>query len=160
GPSWLKSAARHSALMARVQAALVAARRTDQDGREWPKPDYKVVWPEGLSEQDPDLAYPNLPVSLNTILRDLDQIRAHPATVGSTFALSSFQWVARDGMVLDPIRHRFLLEQLNVDYHPFRYRDIERLAAFENRVFAKYAAAHGVPFVDIVHNTPFDPDLY
>src|SRR5262245_14567196 len=68
GPSWLKSAARHSALMARVQAALVAARRTDQDGREWPKPDYKVVWPEGLSEQDPDLAYPTLPVSLNTIL--------------------------------------------------------------------------------------------
>jgi len=160
GPSWLQKAARNSALAARVRAALVAAARTDQDGREWPKPDYKVVWPAGLDEQDPDLAYPRLPVNLNVIQRDLDQIRGDLATVGSDLALASFQWLVKDGMVLDPIRHRYILEQLNVANYPFRYRDIERLAAFQNRLFAKYAKTHGLPFVDIARYTPFDPDLY
>jgi hypothetical protein len=28
------------------------------------KPDYDIAWPRGLDEQDPDLAYPELPVSL------------------------------------------------------------------------------------------------
>ncbi len=160
GPAWLQAAARNSALAARVQAALVAAKRTDQDGREWPKPDYKVVWPAGLDEQDPDLAYPRLPVTLNVIQRDLDQIREDLATVGSDFALSSFQWLVKDGMVLDPIRHRYVLEQLNIANYPFHYRDMERLAAFQNRLFAKYARTHGLPFVDIARYTPFDPDLY
>jgi hypothetical protein len=158
-PSWLQTAARYSALAARVEARLAVTAQTDQDGREWPKPDYKVAWPAGLNEQDPDLSYPRLPINLNTILRDLDQIRADLATVGSEFALSSFQWLVKDGMVLDPIHHKYILEQLNVGYYPFRYRDMERLAAFQNRLFAKYARTHRLLFVDIVRYTPFDPDL-
>ena len=138
-PSWLRAAARHSALMARIQAAigLVAS---DLDGREWPKPDYRVVWPAGLDEFDPDLSYPRLPVNLNAIQRDLDRIRNDLASVGGELALSSFVWMVKDGMVLDPVRHRFTLEQLNVANYPFRYRELERLARFQNRVFAKYAA--------------------
>ncbi|MGH7462342.1 MAG: hypothetical protein ACREMA_15125, partial [Longimicrobiales bacterium] len=124
-----------------------------------PKPDYTITWPAGLDEQDPDLAYPRLPLNLNTILHDLDQIRADLATVGSDFALSSFQWLVKDGMVVDPIRHRYTLEQLNIAYYPFHYREFERMAAFQNRLFAKYAAAHGLTFVDIAGRTPFDPDL-
>lgn len=158
-PSWLQTAARYSALIARVQAAVGAA-GSDLDGREWPKPDYKVVWPAGLDESDPDLSYPNLPVNLNTILRDLESIRTDLATVGSDFAVSSFVWLVKDGMVLDPIRHKYILEQLNIGNYPFRYRDMERLATFQNRVLAKYAATHGLPFVDIAGHSPFDPDLY
>ena len=86
-PEWLRTASRWSALLGRVQAAIGLA-ASDMDGKEWPKPDYKVVWPPGLDEQNPDLAYPNLPVSLNVIQRDLDAIRADLATIGSDFALS------------------------------------------------------------------------
>jgi hypothetical protein len=157
--SLLQTASRYSAVLARVQTAVGAA-ESDLNGREWPKPDYKIVWPEGLDESDPDLSYPNLPVSLNAIQRDLDSIRADLATVGSEFALSSFMWFVKEGMVLDPIRHRYTLEQLNVTNYPFRYRDFERLAKFQNRLLAKYAKVHGLPFVDIAGKTPFDPGLF
>jgi len=158
-PDWLRAASRWSALLGRVQAAIGFA-ASDMDGKEWPKPDYKVVWPAALDEQNPDLAYPNLPVSLNVIQRDLDSIRADLATIGSDFALSSFAWMVKDGLVLDPIRHRYILEQLNVSNYPYRYRDLERLAKFENRLFAKYAKTHGLTFVDIAGQLPFDPDLF
>jgi hypothetical protein len=158
-PDWLRVAARYSALAGRIQTAIGLA-ASDSDGREWPKPDYKLVWPEGLDEQDPDLAYPKLPVSLNVIERDLDRIRDDLATIGSEFALSSFAWMVRDGLVLDPIRHKYVIEQLNVGYWPYRYRDIERLVKFENRVFAKYAKVHGMPFVDVAGLLPSDPDLF
>ena len=158
-PQWLRAAARWSALAGRIQAAIGLA-ASDADGKEWPKPDYKVVWPPGLDEQDPDLAYPDLPVSLNVIERDLDQIRGDLSTIGADLALSSFAWMVRDGLVLDPVRHRYILEQLNVSNHPFRYRDLERLASFQNRFFAKYARVHGMTFVDVAGQLPFDPDLF
>jgi hypothetical protein len=159
--AWLRSAARYSALAGRVKAAAVAINDREQDdGREPTKPDYKIEWPKGLDEQDPDLSYPRLPLNLNTILRDLDEIRGDLAGIGSDFAFSSFMWFVKDGMVLDPVRYRYILEQLNVLNYPFRYRDVERLAAFQNRVFAKYAAAHGLIFLDIAHLMPFEPDLF
>lgn len=158
-PDWLRAASHWSALLGRVQAAVGYA-ASDHDGREWPKPDYKVVWPPGLDEQDPDLAYPDLPVSLNEIQADLDRIRADLATIGSDFALSSFAWMVKDGLVLDPIRHRYILEQLNVSNYPYRYRDLERLAKFQNRVFAKYARTHGIAFIDVAGQLPLDPDLF
>ena len=40
-----------------------------------------------------------------------------------------------------------------------KYR-AQRLAKFENRLFAKYAATHGLTFVDIAGQLPFDPDLF
>jgi hypothetical protein len=158
-PEWLREASHWSALAGRIQAAIGYA-ASDLDGREWPKPDYKVVWPPGLDEQDPDLAYPNLPVSLNLIQRDLDRIRADLATIGGDLALSSFAWMAKDGLVLDPIRHRYILEQLNVANYPYRYRDLDRLAKFQNRLFARYARAHGIAFIDVAGQLPADPDLF
>ena len=158
-PEWLTQAARYSALLGRVQAAIGFA-ASDLDGREWPKPNYEVVWPAGLDEQDPDLDYPNLPVNLNTISHDLDHIRDDLSTVGAEFALSSFVWMVKDGMVLDPVRHKYILEQLNIGNYPYRYRDLERLSKFENRYFAKYAKVHGLTFVDVAGLLPFDPNLF
>ena len=157
--AWLASAARYSALAGRLQAAFGAATSTGNGG-EWPKPDYRLVWPPGLDELDPDLAYPRLPVSLNEIQRDLDRIRADLAGIGSEFALTSFFWLVKDGLVLDPIRHKYILQQLNAANYPYRYRDMERLAAFQNRVFAKYARTHGLPFIDVARFSPFDHDLF
>jgi hypothetical protein len=158
-PAWLREAARYSALMGRVAAAIGYA-GSDLDGREWPKPDYRVVWPEGLDELDPDISYPHLPVNLNVIQQDLDRIRADMASIGGELAVSSFVWMVKDGMVLDPIRHKYILEQLNIANYPFRYRELERLAKFQNRWLAKYAAVHGLPFIDIASNMPLDPDLF
>jgi hypothetical protein len=158
-PAWLRTAARYSALMGRIVSAIVLA-ASDLDGKEWPKPDYRVVWPEGLDEQNPDLAYPNLPVNLNRIQREFDRMRGDLATVGSELALSSFMWMVKDGMVLDPVRNRYILEQLNIGNYPFRYRELERLAKFQNRLLAKYAAVHGLPFVDFARDMPFDPNLF
>ncbi len=158
-PAWLKDASRYSALLGRVQAAMGLA-STDLDGREWPKPDYTLVWPEGVDEQDPDLNAPNLPINLGDIKLDFDRIRVDLASIGAEFALSSFIWMVREGMVVNPIQRQGILDQLNIMYYPFRYRDMERMAKFENRFFAKYARVHGMPFVDFAGLMPFDPDLF
>jgi hypothetical protein len=159
GPAWLVELSRYSALSRRVQAALGYA-GAGLDGREWPKPDYKIVWPADLSETDPDLGYPKLPLNLNVIERDLDQIRSDLSTTGTEFAVSSFYWLVRDSMVLNPVRNKYILEQLNVALYPFRYRDIERMANFQNRFLAKYAAQHDLAFIDTASRMPFAPDLF
>jgi hypothetical protein len=158
-PLFVRKAAGYSAVMARVEAAISLLAK-DWEGREWPKPDYHLTWPSGLDEADPDLSYPRLPVNLNAIQRDLDQIRTDLSSAGAELAVSSFFWLVKDGMVLDPITGRYALQQLNVGYYPFRYRDLERLAKFQNRVFAKYAASHGLTFVDLAHEMPFDTNLF
>jgi hypothetical protein len=158
-PPWLQDLTRYSALARRVEAAL-GAFEDNLDGREPVKPDYRLKWPEGLDENDPQLDFPDLPVNLNTIQADLDRMRADLATVDAEFAVSSFAWFAKDGMVLDPVRHKYILQFLNRTKWPFRYRDIARLSAFQNRVFKKYAAVHGLPFIDVARNMPSDPDLY
>jgi len=159
---WLKQAARYSALIGRVQAAFAMAGATagNSSGAEWPKPDYKVIWPEGLDEMNPDLDFANLPVNLNAIQKDLDRIRGDLGSIGADMAITSFFWMVKDGMVVDPVRHRFIIEQLNAANWPYRYRDLERLAKFQNRLLARYAATHGLAFLDLVGNTPFDPDLF
>jgi hypothetical protein len=163
GAGWLASLGQklgnEFALVRRIQA-LFAARDLPGDGGEWPKDDYKLVWPAGVDERDPDIGRPDLPIKLSTIVGDLDAIRSATEQSGAELVLASFFWLVKDGMVLDPIRHRAILEYLNQSYAPFRYHDMERLAAFENRVFAKYASAHKLAFIDIARLLPFDPDLY
>jgi hypothetical protein len=156
--TWLRFLSRYFDIARRIQATAGYA-ASDLDGGEWPKPKYQLVWPQGLNEMDPDLSFRKLPVQLNAIQRDLDHIRGDLATIGADFALSSFFRLVKDGMVLNPIRHRFILEDLNVSLYPFRYRDIERLVVFENRVFAKYAFAHNLPFIDVANAMPRNPDL-
>jgi hypothetical protein len=43
---------------------------------------------------------------------------------------------------------------------PYRYRDIERLAKFQNRLFARYARVHGIAFIDVAGQLPSRPDLF
>ncbi len=157
--SGLKEAATWSALARRVQATTGLLDRPG-GGAEWPKPAYKLDWPAGLDEKAPDISRPDLPVNLSTILHDLEQMRTDLAKVDAEFAISSFIWMVRDGMVLDPVRHRYTLDQLNVGNYPFSYRDLERLAAFQNRVLAAYARARGLPFFDVAATMPFDPNLF
>ncbi len=82
------------------------------------------------------------------------------AEAGSDFAVSSFVWLARDGLELDPVRNRSVYRDLNHTYWPYRYRDIRGLADFQNRVFSRYADAHGLLFVDVAAAYPETPDLF
>ncbi len=157
--AWLQQAERFSAIARRIDA-MAGLVTQPTSGEEWPKPDYDLVWPPGLDEDDPDLSRQDLPVELTTILHDLDRIRADLGTIHSEFAVSSFMWLVRDGLKLDPVRHRYMLEHLNVVNGPYRYRDLARLAAFQNRVFAKYARIHELPFIDVAGVMPFEPDLF
>ena len=157
--AWLSCLSRDSALVRRVMALFAAPTLTQAQG-EPIKPDYKLTWPKGLDEKDPDITRADLPVNLSTILHDLDSIRAASTSAGAELTLASFVWLVKDGMMLDPIRHRAILDYLNQGYAPFRYRDLERMAAFENRVFAKYARANTLDFIDVARLMPFDPDLY
>lgn len=155
----LQGAATYSALARRVQATTGLLDRPG-GGAEWPKPAYKLDWPAGLDEKAPDISRPDLPLNLSTIVGDLEQMRTDLAKVDAEFAISSFMWMVRDGMLLDPVRHRYMLDQLNVGKFPFTYRDLERMAAFQNRVLATYARAHDLPFFDVARTMPFDPNLF
>jgi hypothetical protein len=149
---WLREMAQYSALARRAEGLTV--------GGEWPKPRYEIVWPEGLDEFDPDITRPDLPVHLSRIVHDLDQIRGDLEKVGGLLSVASFHWLAKDGLVVNAVRHKPIIDTLNVRYFPYTYRDLERLTAFENRVFAKYDAVHGLPFIDIAKYMPYDPDLF
>jgi hypothetical protein len=153
---WLRAASNRLALARRLQAALGLVDNPGK-GEEWPKPDYEMVWP--ADERDPDLARADLPLNFSTIGRDLDRIRIELKRIDAELALSSFVWLAYDGMVLDPVRNKFLLEYLNTTRAPFRYRDIERAAILQNRMLAKYAKANGVAFLDVAGLFPKDPEL-
>lgn len=149
---FLRRASAYSALARRAESLTV--------GSEWPKPNYEIAWPQGLDEHDPDLSRPDLPVNLSTIVRDLDTIRGDLAKVDAELSVASFHWLAKDGLVLNAAQHKPLLQTLNIRYFPFRYRDLERMTAFENRVFAKYDKLHGLPFIDVARYMPYDPDLF
>jgi hypothetical protein len=159
GARLLRDATHRSALARRLQAALGLVDNPGR-GEEWPKPDYELTWPSSKDEADPDLSRTDLPVNLTTILRDLDRMRAELRPIGAELALSSYVWMVKDGMVLDPVRNKFLLEWLNVSFFPFSYRDIERMVAFQNRVLRKYASEHRLAFFDVAAAMPMDPDLF
>ena len=150
----------HDFALARRLQALLATGEARSDGGEWRKPSYALRWPAGLDEKAPDLSRRDLPVHLSTIIADLDRIRATTVGLGAEMALASFKWLVADGMVLDPERHRVIIEYLNVGYAPFSYRDLERLAAFQNRVMELYAASRKIDFLDIAGLMPSDPDLF
>ena len=149
---WLRQAATYSALARRAEGLTV--------GSEWPKPPYVLTWPPGVDEYDPDLTRSDLPVNLSTIISKLDSIRADLAKVGGELSVSTFHWLAKEGLVLNAVHQKPILETLNIRYFPYLYRDLERMTAFENRVFEKYDRVHGLPLIDVARYMPYDPNLF
>lgn len=161
--SLMEDLGHHSALIRRLQALFASGEETAEanaSGGEWPKPAIELGWPKDLDPTDPDISRADLPVNLSTILHDLEQIRRTTESTGGVLAVASYKWLVSDGMVLDPVRHRAILEYLNIGFAPFSYRDMERLAAFQNLVLKKYAATHGLQFLDLAGLMPSDPDLF
>jgi hypothetical protein len=153
----LRDAAHRSALARRLQVAVGLVRHPG--GGELPKPHHQLEWPAGLSETDPDITRTDLPVNLSTIVTDLEKSRTALEAAGSELAVSSFKWIVHDGLVLDPVRNQVLWQHLNLAKWPFTYRDLARLASFQNRVLSRYAAAHSLPFIDVAGQMPDAPAL-
>jgi hypothetical protein len=124
------------------------------------KPSYRLVWPAGVKENDPDPMHPNLPLQLTQVVRDLESIRADANEVGAQFVLGSFEWLVSDGLALSPTRHAGIYRQLNTFLWPLRYGDARRLTDFQNRVYRNYAASHNLFFVDVAGRMPQAPDLF
>jgi hypothetical protein len=147
----------YSALGRRLESAMTLLRGP---GSEPFKPGIKVNWPPALNEQDPDLAYPDLPIQLPRILSDVDTIRRALDAEGSALVMTSFEWLVHPGMMLDPQRDAVLFAYLNTKYFPFSYAHMRRFLDFQNRVFRKYAASHGLDFIDFAAQYPQDPRLF
>ncbi len=147
---------RYSAMAARIQNMLD---RPDS-GAEPPKPPLPVAWPADLNESDPPLGDRRLPVQLPRILHDLDTIRGATTDGAAVVMLSSFVWLVAPGMVLDSARDVLIYRELNERYWPFSYAHMRRFVDFENRVFAKYARVHVLPFNDLAASYPADPRLF
>src|SRR5262249_23035873 len=97
-PVWLRT---HLAIGGLGDRALLNRFTTLGEGR---RPSYRLVWPQGTDEHTSDVDNPNLPSNLTTIVTDLDSIRADLAPVHGRLILSSFIWLAKDGLRLSPIK--------------------------------------------------------
>jgi hypothetical protein len=129
-------------------------------GRSSTDRDYELVWPEGVDETDPPLRHPFLPANLSGVLRDLEDMEMRLRLVEGELVLSSFFWLVSDAVQLDRSRDKTIIDYVRTHHFPFGYRDIERMADFQNRVFRKFAAARGLPFVDMAAHMPRDPNLF
>jgi hypothetical protein len=81
-------------------------------------------------------------------------------TAGGELAMSSFVWLVRPGLRLDPERHGLIYNELNERCWPYRYADIRRWVDLHNHVMERYAAEHRLPFLDVAADFPEDPDLF
>ncbi len=154
---------RMSALLRLVRrvAPLLPANLAAADGlKEIDKPQYVINWPDGLDRNDPDIARDDLPLHLPTILADLRDIGERLRRSGAELAISSFIWMVFDGMVVDPVSGRFFFDYTNRQLWPLTYKDARALADFQNRVFGKFAAANGMPFIDVAAAFPRELSLF
>lgn len=151
------NAEKYSALLARVRSLWdgVNGRWSESE-----RPVLPVKWPADLDERDPPLDHPEMPLNLPAIVQALESMRRDLDAAGGDLLVSSFFWMVYDGMKLDPVRNGNVLHYLHRVFWPLGYGHIGRMADFQNRVFAKYAATHGVPLLDFAALYPKDPDLF
>lgn len=124
------------------------------------KPPQEFVLPEGVDEMNPQRAQVESVLNLRDILRDLDQIRADTRGQDVKLLMSTFCWLAYDGMKLDKQRHLGIYKYLNGNYWPVTYENMRRAAALQNRVFQNWARDGDVPLLEVAARMPQDPDLY
>lgn len=155
--SWLDQLSEYSALAARLRSLVEQATLT---GAEPPKPEQTFFLPEGMDEYKPDRAHLGRALALKNILADLDNIKQDLDSHHVKLVMTTFDWFAYDGLMLDPVRHRTLYGYLNRIYWPISYANMRRMADFQNRVFRLWAVESGIPLIDVAGQMPKHPDLY
>ncbi|MGN7611828.1 hypothetical protein ACQZV8_07055 [Magnetococcales bacterium HHB-1] len=124
------------------------------------KPSQEFVLPFGMDENNPDPYALGMLEKLRRTLQDLEKIKENSQIFSGRLVLSSFKLLAHVGMVLDLSRHRGIYTYLNKFYYPFSYKNINRTVKLHNRIYARWAEMHKVPFLDVATKIPDDPDLF
>ncbi|MCB1734103.1 MAG: hypothetical protein H6981_05725 [Gammaproteobacteria bacterium] len=148
----------HSAIAAR--ALQVMDQFTGGGGYEPKKPELVVEWPADLNEYDPDPGYHSLPLQLDDITTNLSSIKKDLSSVGGELIISSFVWLAYEGMKVNLATNPNVHRYLNETYWPYSYKHIRRMADFQNRVFHNYSKVNGIPFIDVAKAYPQNPSLF
>lgn len=149
-------ARRHSANVRRVLSLTGFGTNVAEPG----KPPQRLALPAGIDPAAPDLARAWEVLQLGPILADLDGIHAACAAAKAKLVLGSFCWMVDDDLRLDLAEDRSVHAHLNGTFWPLRYDVVKQLTDLQNRFYAAWAAARGVPFVDIAAQLPRDPLLY
>jgi hypothetical protein len=129
-------------------------------GSEPSKPRHRLRWPATVSELHPNPDAPDLPVHLSEIVRNLDGINRSARSIGATVVVTSFMWMVKDGLIVDPVDRAYYLDMVNRQYWPVSYAEMRRVADFQNRVFHAYADSRAMPFVDVAAQYPLDIALF
>jgi hypothetical protein len=124
------------------------------------KPPQRLALPAGVDPAAPDLTRAWDVLQLGPILADLDGIQLACSKARAKLVLASFCWMVEDGLHLDITEDRSVYSHLNGTFWPLRYEIVEALTDLQNRYFAAWAAARGVPFFDVAAQLPRDPQLY
>jgi hypothetical protein len=160
---WQSVVDRASPYSALVTRTALGLRKLEGREPEPTKPPYTLRWPTGLDMEAPDLDRSDLPLDLSKIVSDLGSIRDAASAHGAELAVSSFMIFVHEGLELDPHDDVFLYDWLNQRCWPYTYRDLRRLADFQNRVFESFAQQENLLFVDVAGRFPaerqwfFDP---
>lgn len=124
------------------------------------KPVQELVFPDGLDEMNPQRERLGNIMYLNDALDNLDHMLADSRASGTRFIMTTFSWLAFDGMKLDWNKQMAMYIALNQDYWPASYANMARLNALQNRVYNAWARAHDVDLLDVAGQMPQDTDLY
>lgn len=124
------------------------------------KPLQELSLPLGLDEWAPDISRASEVMHLGTILTDLDAIQDLCVAAHAQLVMCSFSWLVTDDLRLDLAEGHSAYAHLNAGFWPLRYDTIRRLTDLQNRFFASWATARGVPFFDLAAQLPRDPLVF
>ena len=129
---------------------------------EWRRSNVKLMFPNGVDENAPDIDRRDLPGRLPIVLDRLRHISALSEKSGVRFLMSSFLWLngSEPEIVSDKTRYLGILSLVNQRFWPLSPPDIRRLVDFQNRVFQRFAASENLDFMDIAGTFPRNPNLF
>jgi len=128
--------------------------------REPAKPRQRISLPAGIDETSPDLTRLGRTLNLGDILQDLDQIEGDTRSAGARMIMTSFYFLVRDGMLLEPGKQMGIYHFYNESFWPTSYATFQRLVAFQNRVFSAWSLHKGIDFIDVAGGMPWAPELF
>lgn len=148
--TWLDGLAGYLATARYLRSAVAGSEKlTEPD-----KPPQRITLPPEVLNGEFPLARAAEVLECAAIAADLEAIERLTESRGVGLVLSTFWWLAQDGMVLDPVWARNVHVHLNRAYWPFRYAVVRDLAAVQNRFFAAWARHNGVDLIDVGAELP------
>jgi hypothetical protein len=122
------------------------------------KPPHRFTF--DVTQKTVDLDRRDLPFDLHLQIANMRAMEAAAKRIGAQMFFGSFVTLARDGLLLDPDRHRIILQNLNGYYWPITYGELRQAVDYQNLAYRELARHDGVPFLEIDSHFPQDPDLF